>query len=311
DDRVERGAQLVAHAREELRLVLARQLQLAALVLDLVEQPHVLDRDRSLVGERLDQRNLFVSERLNLRLDETNDALWNSFAEHRDSKHRPKRKHFLRLGECVFGVCPDVDYLHRAAFEQSSAHRGSTASADGGTLPKLQKFRRYIMRGHRVARIAVVTENHSSCCAAEPDSRTQESIEHGLQIEGRAADDLEHVGGGGLLLQRLAQFFEQARVLDRDDGLCGEVLDQLDLLVRERADLLAIDADRADQLILLDHRGDKERAGTGEVDESNNQRIAFAVRRHRPKVVDVHDLPGPEHLSMAAPWRGTEWLVSP
>jgi hypothetical protein len=27
-----------------------------------------------------------------------------------------------------------------------------------------------------------------------------ERIEHGLQIEGRAADDLEHVGGGGLLL---------------------------------------------------------------------------------------------------------------
>ncbi len=27
-------------------------------------------------------------------------------------------------------------------------------------------------------------------------------IEHRLQVEGRAADHLEHVGGGGLLLQR-------------------------------------------------------------------------------------------------------------
>ena len=35
--------------------------------------------------------------------------------------------------------------------------------------------------------------------AADFDQR----IEHRLQIEGRAADDLEHVGGGGLLLQRL------------------------------------------------------------------------------------------------------------
>src|SRR5262249_10588894 len=152
-------------------------------------------------------------------------------AEHRDSKYRPKRKHFLRLGECVFRVCPDVDDLHRTAFEQSSAHRGSTASADGGTLPKLQKFRRYIMRGHRVARIAIVTENHSSCCAAEPDSRTQESIEHGLQIEGRAADDLEYVGGGGLLLQRLAQLIQQACIFDGNDGLFGEIRNQLDLLV--------------------------------------------------------------------------------
>src|SRR5262245_17737855 len=57
--------------------------------------------------------------------------------------------------------------------------------------------------------------------------------------------------------------------------------------------------------------GNKERASTGEVDESNDQGIAFAVRRHRPKVVDVHDLLGPEHLSMAAPRRGTECLDPP
>ena len=69
-----------------------------------------------------------------------------------------------------------------------------------------------------------------------------ERIEHGLQVEGRAADDLEHVGGGGLLLQRFAQLVEQARVLDRDDGLSGEILHQLDLLVGERAHLLAINA---------------------------------------------------------------------
>ena len=51
DDGVERRAQLVAHVGEELRLVLARLGELAALVLDFVEQPHVLDRDRRLVGE--------------------------------------------------------------------------------------------------------------------------------------------------------------------------------------------------------------------------------------------------------------------
>ena len=51
DDGVERRAQLVAHVGEELRLVLARLGELAALVLDFVEQPHVLDRDHRLVGE--------------------------------------------------------------------------------------------------------------------------------------------------------------------------------------------------------------------------------------------------------------------
>ena len=54
----------------------------------------------------------------------------------------------------------------------------------------------------------------------------------GSRSPGERADDLQHVGGGGLLLQRFAQLVEQPRVLDGDDGLSGEVLYQLDLLVR-------------------------------------------------------------------------------
>src|SRR5262249_56107352 len=53
DDGIERRAQFVAHAGEELRLVFARQLQLAALVLDLAEQARILDRQHRLGRERL------------------------------------------------------------------------------------------------------------------------------------------------------------------------------------------------------------------------------------------------------------------
>ena len=45
----------MAHAGEELRLVLARFRQLAALLLDLAEQAGVLDRQHRLRGERLQQ----------------------------------------------------------------------------------------------------------------------------------------------------------------------------------------------------------------------------------------------------------------
>ena len=79
--------------------------------------------------------------------------------------------------------------------------------------------------------------------------RLNQRIEHRLQIEGRAADDFEHVGGGGLLLQRFAQLVEQPRVLDGDDGLAGEILDQLDLLVAERAHFLAVDDDGTGQVV--------------------------------------------------------------
>jgi hypothetical protein len=57
-----------------------------------------------------------------------------------------------------------------------------------------------------------------------------------LQIESGPADNLEHVGGRGLLLERFAQFVEQPGVLDGDNRLVSEVLDELDLLVAERAD---------------------------------------------------------------------------
>ena len=55
DDGVERGAQLVAHARHELRLVLARHFELTALFLDFREQIGVLDGQHGLRREGLQQ----------------------------------------------------------------------------------------------------------------------------------------------------------------------------------------------------------------------------------------------------------------
>jgi hypothetical protein len=79
-------------------------------------------------------------------------------------------------------------------------------------------------------------------------------FEHRDKIERRAADDLEHVGGGGLLLQRFAQLVEQARVLDGDDGLSSEVLHQGNLFVGERAHFPAVNGDGADRFIVLKQR---------------------------------------------------------
>ena len=96
----------------------------------------------------------------------------------------------------------------------------------------------------------------------------------GSSSPGELEMTLQHLRGRGLLLQRLgeivgalAQFVEQPRVLDGDDGLGGEVLYQLDLLVGERPHLLAVDGDGADQLVLLEHRHGKNGAGAGELDQ--------------------------------------------
>ena len=85
--------------------------------------------------------------------------------------------------------------------------------------------------------------------------------QHRFQVERRAADDLQHLGGRGLLLQGFAQivgahaqFAEQPRVLDRDHGLAGETRHQIDLLVGEGTNVLAENRDRTDQFVFLQHR---------------------------------------------------------
>ena len=60
---------------------------------------------------------------------------------------------------------------------------------------------------------ALADEEDGVVCLTEPGCRLNQRIEHQLQVERRVTDDLEHVGGGGLLLQRLTQFIQQPRVL--------------------------------------------------------------------------------------------------
>ena len=125
--------------------------------------------------------------------------------------------------------------------------------------------------------ISITLENEALVRLAESSGRFEETVEHGWQVEGRAADHLEHVGGRGLLLQGFPQLVEQAGVLDGYDGLLRETADQLDLLVREGTSFLAIDANRADQLLVLEHRHYEQCPDAAKLDAGNRQRVAFAI----------------------------------
>ena len=89
DDGIERRAQLVAHAGDELRLVLARPCELATLVLDFVELPHILDRDPRLVREGRDQLDLLVGEWPNFLAVDDDGADQLIFLEHWHRQTRP------------------------------------------------------------------------------------------------------------------------------------------------------------------------------------------------------------------------------
>ena len=96
--------------------------------------------------------------------------------------------------------------------------------------------------------------------AGELDGPRHDGGQHGCEVE-RRVDRLADVAERAQLLDRarklvcaIAQLVEQSGVLDGDDGLVGKVGEQLDLLVGEWTHLLAVDTDRADQFVLLEHR---------------------------------------------------------
>jgi hypothetical protein len=81
--------------------------------------------------------------------------------------------------------------------------------------------------------ICFLLKNGAFISLAKTGGGCSQRIQHTLQVEGRAADDLEHISGGGLLLKGFAQLAEQPRIFNSDDSLRGEVFDQLNLLVGE------------------------------------------------------------------------------
>jgi hypothetical protein len=115
----------------------------------------------------------------------------------------------------------------------------------------------------------------------------QHRLKYRLQLAGRTADDFEYLRGRGLLLQGLrqivgaqAQFVEQPRILDGNDGLRGKVLHQLNLLVGEGTNFLSIDDKGTNELVVLHHRDSDQRSRTA-------ISARWAWMRLKPVVEDV------------------------
>src|SRR5262249_41664661 len=131
---------------------------------------------------------------------------------------------------------------------------------------------------HGARNVALRSINGPHVRVAEAHCRLDQRIEHRFQIEGRAADHLEDVGCGSLLLERLAQLVEQPRVLDGNDGLIGEISVQCDLLVGEGPNFLPKDGDNSNQLIVLEHRHTDGGPNTAKLYGIDGDWMAFRAR---------------------------------
>src|SRR5262249_51411318 len=116
--------------------------------------------------------------------------------------------------------------MNNFAFKQDAPGYRPSVNSSWVTGDEVRVFSRHPVARFEVEDLAPWSAYGHHVGLAQPRRRLDERIEHCLQIEGRAADHLEHVSGGGLLLQRLAQFartrlrlIEQSRVLNRDHCL--------------------------------------------------------------------------------------------
>jgi hypothetical protein len=93
----------------------------------------------------------------------------------------------------------------------------------------------------------------------------------------------------GLLLQGLARFIDQPSILHRNDRLRSEILQQRDLLVRERAHLLPIDDEVTEKRIFFAQRHREQGAAAAQLDEIAADRVARPVGLVLCDICDMDD----------------------
>ena len=101
---------------------------------------------------------------------------------------------------CTLDLKKDQEYEPRGP-PAGPALRASPAACYVRCGCKLDELLGQSIVGGKLKTRTLRANNSSHISLAQPCSQLDECIEHGLQIERRPADDLEHVGGGRLLLQ--------------------------------------------------------------------------------------------------------------
>src|SRR6516162_10318596 len=159
----------------------------------------------------------------------------------------------LRVGKLIFRVGQDVGDMDEFAFQQRAATCVSALRHDGKVFNVFHEFLREPIRLCAIKNSTLLAGDGAAVGLTKAGGRFNKRLQYRLQVERRTADDFEHVGRGGLLLQRLPQLVEQPRVLDGDDGLGGKVRDQRYLFVGKWPNLLAINVEGANDRTFLQH----------------------------------------------------------
>ena len=205
-------------------------------------------------------------------------------------KNRTEVTEFLRFNKGVFRVLLNVGNVHKPSLKECPSRRRTAIRLDRQVPDQFVELVREAVRRRALIYSALFPGDGPLVRFAEPGSGFDQRLQHGLQVECRTADHLEHIGGRSLLLQGLAQLAKQAGVFDRDNRLGRKILQQFDLLVAERMHFLPVHIYGADNIAFLQHRDRHEAACAALFDKTNDARVFREIGHIGSQIGHADDL---------------------
>src|SRR5262245_36405885 len=217
-------------------LLLQRLGEVLVAGLELLEQAHVLDGDDGLLGEGLEQRNLFVGEPTDHWAGHKDRSDRATLTPHGDDEQatlpgetchsaylRPLRALLLRVEHVNDGVV-------------AKGSTGRQRSSNWRRIESCYHLGRRVLNTDQIDQIALEPEDRSENSVAQRHATAQDGVEDRLHVSRRAADDTQDLARRRLAIERgrhiavaALQFLEQPYVLNRYHRLIGKGLEEGDL----------------------------------------------------------------------------------
>jgi hypothetical protein len=135
------------------------------------------------------------------RPGEAYDPNRRSIAQQWHTQHRADATNTRLCFRFIERVGPGIDDLYHATFESNSADKCTSTRKNPDLALDPLVVRSQPKSGRPAVLTVLVAVDRRLIRTAKPDRCRHHSLEHRIEVEGRATDDLQYIAGRGLVFQ--------------------------------------------------------------------------------------------------------------